>query len=65
LHFRLLPLKVQESAYSIVAALFFTREQAVPDLSEGGGGTQGLNETLKDIHQGVALHVYDRLKGLL
>ena len=45
----LLPLEVQESAYGIIVALFFTREQAVPDLSKGGTSTQGLNESLKDI----------------
>jgi hypothetical protein len=63
--FRLLPLEVQESAYGIVVALYITREQAVPDLSEGGTSTQGLNESLKNIHQRVALHSYNRLKGLL
>jgi hypothetical protein len=44
--FRLLPLEVQESADGIVVALFFTREQAGLDLSEGGTGTQVLNESL-------------------
>jgi hypothetical protein len=59
--FRFLSLEVQESAYGIVVALFITREQAVSDLSEGGAGTQGLNESLKDIQQRVAFHVYYRL----
>jgi hypothetical protein len=62
---RFLSLEVQESANGFIVTLFFTREQAVLDLSEEGTGTQGLNESLKDIQQRVALPVYNRLKGLL
>jgi hypothetical protein len=62
---RFLSLEVQESAYGIVITFFFTREQADSYLFEGGTGTQGLYESLKDIQQRVTLPVYNRLKGLL